>query len=570
MRPQVLADKKVRLSQQIENLKVDIQYLIDKKKGLSQANSVRFADEIKRLETDKKQKMGQLKRFGEELKEIHKKEREQNKKANEIRMTSQAVDSIEFHKAKKKNDVESMTKAKRDKEQRDRAQKVYLDYLETDEKYAKVDPKDVPGALFLHESVLDAYGLCPHVEINVEDANENTTVTTSTKRKDWLNQQKDKGEVYYNLYNMVYKGAELDNIITSVQQNEDKIVQFAKSILTESQYEIFEKVGDILKGYFDCGIKTKKIKENYKRAIHYLSILQAETFVSFYKYYATKYKSDIEINDISVDEDYTLEETQLKVKMRLFNQEIFQEHLDAYNTAFQNLEQRNKYITNTLNTLKNELYMFLTKQKDFARVGTMGKKMATQPGKYFKRWTVLSDKERNERFESYANFYVERYMVQEGLITSEEKHVIALELAKLLQEKYKEKRMVYRDFVWSTKLGIIERVKILRYDREKKEFVLNYSKKQPSKDAMLAKKKLSMRTIFTKDNERVINDHILSFIVSSNGRDQQALHTKESMQLCIDKLKERLKKKTLTNEDKAKFTLKYNEMLSIIRENNEN
>jgi hypothetical protein len=568
MRPNPHVDKKIRLTQQIDNLKVDIQYLIDEKKKLLNDQ------DLKRVNADKKQKMGQLKQLSEELKEMHKREKEQAKRANEVRVIGQAVDKIEFHKAKKKNDMDTMTKAKRDKEQRDKAQKVYLDYLETETKYTMLDPKDVPGPLFLHESVLNAYGLCPFIEINldVDSDNANPVVLNdiADKRKGWLSQQQDGGKVYFNMREMIYNKTNLDGYRSKVEERQADILAFAKDHLTESQYEMFFKIDEILNSYFGCGIKTKKIKEQYKMAIHYLSVLQAETFVPYFKYFTILHKTDIEINDLSVDEDFTAEETRNKTIARLLHQETFQSLLDQLNVALTEVEQRQKFVCNTLNTLKNELYMFLTKQKDFTRIASIGKKNVVQPGKYFKRWTNLSEAERNERFESYANYYIERYMVQEGLLSVEEKPIYAAELAKLLQEKYKEKRMVYRDFVWSTKNGLIERVKILRFDREKKEFVLNYSKKQPSKDALLARKKVSVRTIFTKEAEKTINDEILRWLVEAIERGVCDMKSKSALQECMENIKDKLKFKKMTNEDKAKFSVKYQEMLTVITLNKDN
>lgn len=87
---------KTHLVQQIDNLKNDIQLLIDYKK------TIENKDEISKCNQDKQRKITQLKNLTDKLKNIHKQEKMVIQKQNELRSLSRAIDNIEFGGAKKK------------------------------------------------------------------------------------------------------------------------------------------------------------------------------------------------------------------------------------------------------------------------------------------------------------------------------------------------------------------------------------------------------------------------------------------------------------------------------------
>ena len=102
---------KSHIIQQIENLKTDIQNLLDKKKFISN-------DEMGDWTINKNEKMSQLKILTEKLKEINKKERSELRMNNERNKLYKKIDNLEYGAAKKKNNHIAMDKAKREKELR--------------------------------------------------------------------------------------------------------------------------------------------------------------------------------------------------------------------------------------------------------------------------------------------------------------------------------------------------------------------------------------------------------------------------------------------------------------------
>ena len=120
---------KTHLISQIDNLKKDIQLLIDYKKTLTNK------DDILKCNETKQAKMSQLKNLTEKLKNIHKEERLLTQKQNELRLVSRAIDNIAFGTAKKRNNQLAMDKAKLEKIKRDETRNQYIKYQMIEKKY---------------------------------------------------------------------------------------------------------------------------------------------------------------------------------------------------------------------------------------------------------------------------------------------------------------------------------------------------------------------------------------------------------------------------------------------------
>ena len=148
-----------------------------------------------------------------------------------------------------------------------------------------------------------------------------------------------------------------------------------------------------------------------------------------------------------------------------------------------------------------------------------------------------------------------------------EKDNVSMTLSELLKLAYGSKKMVYRDFVWNTTRGIIETVKILNYDKEL-GFVLKYTKQQPQKvdnnEPTNVKKKVSTRSIITKESEKIINEDLLYFIVK---RIQNGTVSKEDKEAFAERIKMKLKIKKITVNDKMKIFEKYDEIFEVVKNN---
>jgi hypothetical protein len=552
--------------QEINNLKRDIQILINEKKT--------FEDKliIKKYDEDKKVKMEELKRYTERLKVIYKQEREDKQMKLDLELVGKQLDNLDYRNAKKNSDK---TKAKIAKELRQNAHAKYLEYLELEKKYYEIDPKALPGILFLNQKIINEYGICPYINHNnvlnekTDNSNENNIDNQDirdliyNKRLEWLSLQNDNGELYYNLYDTLINRKELLSVDNDKLNLDEKINKFINDILTDDQVKLWERCLAFIEKYVQFNIKTKRLKESFKMFIHDLSILYSDVNINLHKYLSLKYNYHIDVNQLNSKKEINLNNVALSYQ--------FDEYISEYQNIIEIIKTKTKYITNTIKNLKQDLCCFLTKETNLNSNKNENKKKEqsyVQVGKYFKRWILLSQDERLERFESYALYYVHTFLLDKDIIDVSQRDDIVNTLSELLKSAYNSKKMIYRDIKWNTTKGIIELVKTLNYNKEL-GFVLKYTKQIMEKgqdNNNLIKKKISFRTIITKESEKIINEELLYFIVDriQNGVTSSTNEDKESF---AEKIKLKLKIKRLTINDKVKIFEKYDEIFYIVKNN---
>lgn len=577
---------KNHLIQQIDDLKTDIKNLLNRKKSLKEN------DEIMHYNTFKDQKMLQLKLLTEKLKEINKEERSELKRQKDFNFISKTIDNIEYATAKKKKNPIAMDKAKHDLQMRNEAREKYIKFQNIEKTYLEYDSNVLPGNLFLHQDILKSYGLCQFIdipyrsstslEVNIdEEQKEEITTRIYNKRLEWLKTQTDGGKVYFELYDNLIKQDELNKMYKNKIQLENILHEFIKNKITDSQMVVYTNCIDFIKEYASCNIKTKRIKERYKIFVNNLSLLYSETSIEFHTYLSIKYNVQIVVNILD-----TFKSNKLNSKEKLLIVEEFDNYVEKYKFELQMISKKELFNKNTLKNLNVDLYSFLTDRdvflKNINNLNLIKSNSILQNGKYFKRWTVLSLDQKMERFKSFCEFYVDKYLVNSLVIDKDDREKMIDILYDLLKTNYDNKKMVYRDYYWNTQRGIIESIKILKYDKTN-GFDLIFTKKTPSKDAELkkeillsesnleqdvkiAKKKVSSRTIITKESEKIINEELLHFILKriQNGTDDICKEDKEEFS---EKIKIRLKIKKLMLNDKTKIYNKYDEIFEVIKNN---
>jgi hypothetical protein len=165
--------------------------------------------------------------------------------------------------------------------------------------------------LFLHDSVLNAYGLCPFLHFDVDtEGKEEVTSNIRNQRNQWLKSQSDGGKLYFDLYEKVVVQSELHETQEAYKQQEKEIYAFAQKYLSDSQWEMLGNCKKFIQEYTDCHIKTKRLKERYKTFVHSLSVLYSETFFAFHEFYGAKYKTYLMVNEFVTSENMPKNEVQ--------------------------------------------------------------------------------------------------------------------------------------------------------------------------------------------------------------------------------------------------------------------
>jgi hypothetical protein len=185
-----------------------------------------------------------------------------------------------------------------------------------------------------------------------------------------------------------------------------------------------------------------------------------------------------------------------------------------------------------------------------------------------KRWNQLSEEERLDRYKSFSVYFVEKYLIKSNLITNEQKDPILNTLTELLNNP--ESNL---NIKWNSKHGIIDKISNLKWDASS-GFFLEAIEELEKKSI---KKSVSAKTILTKENEKVINEEILRFILQNLskktdggtdlGTDVGTDTTGELKEVFIEQLKIKLKLKRITLNDKKLVFEKFDEIYDIVTNN---
>lgn len=454
---------------------------------------------------------------------------------DEITTVLRESDSLNYHRVKNKhNSSELMQDIKQKREDaKDNFEKIKLIEI----KYNEKEIKNIPGFLFFNKDIIDMYGMCPFIELSD---------TIYYDRQSWLNNTSDNGLLYYQLYDKIINKTIYNQMVSNKKNLELNINDMHLNILSELEYALLEDIKDNIIEYNSSKIKNKKTKEKFKKIIDNTNSL----FIS----------SGLQINSY-LSEYYSLNipnttPTPAKNPIKRENTFLSNDYYSKTQLYKQTNEQINfslKFISNTICNLNQLLYEYLYMKSNMKY---------NQLGKFYKKWSILTNYEKLDRYESFSENFINKYLVEPKLIDCDDNKVndIINSLKNIFKENYL--KIKYKSIKWNVNKGIIERVFCLKYNNIKEEFSIVIDDiKQVDK----VKKPVSIRTILNKDTDKVINEEILIFIIQSKKNGKCLIENiKESKELITEKIKEKLHLKRLTIKDKVQIHSKFDEIYTVI------
>ena len=582
------------LNTRINLIKNNIQDIIDKCSNKDEMEDIIYNS----LQIKKQEYMSELENAMKELKSLKNKSRLQT----DYKKVVSATDTMQYYRLKNKpNSEELMNQVKKKREE---AQQDFENMKRIEEDYNLKENQScdtLPGFIFFYKDIVNNYGICPYIEITDDIFN---------KRKEWLSNQSDKGELYYSIYDKLIIQTDYNKLQLSKKAMEEELQKLHMNYLNSSQYDMFIKTEDIIKEYNDANIKTKKLKDKFKIIINNVSNLVIETGLNINEYIKNYYGLYIPINiPIKHNIDIVIDANN-KFLVSLYNDKI-----SEYVHIIEEIDILKRFINNTITNLKYELYQYLYKAT------SVKKQTVNQVGKCFKKWSKMTDEEKEERYNSFSEYFVTKYLVNVNIIDKEQSHDMIISLNKLLKENMK--RIKYKNIKWNIKKGIIEQISCLKYNSELNEFYITQEKnkdnektnekdnndnneknnneknnnendKENNKDkdnendneknkgkdnikkvnseskrhhSAKTKKVSSTRTIISKENEKIINEELVIFILEAK-KNKNLNDIKVLKEEFIEKLKIKLLLKRITLNDKIHIFKIFDDIYTVIINNN--
>jgi len=554
-----LQKKSVNLQKQIDMLNKEKLFLQEEIQDIiNKLKKNKFIEKEKEsLNNEKNTRLIRLNNIIAKIKEI---QFEKNKNTDYINVCRQTDSLIRLKN--KSNSTEIINNLK---EQRNKANEEYFKNQSIEKEYSEKDAKEIPAFLFFNQNIINKYGICPFIKIldvPIEEVIQN--------RKNWLNLQDDNGKLYYDLYDKICLLKDknlLEEELKSLDSYFDKI---HKSILNEKNLELFDISINYIIEYLNCQIKTKKIKDKFKIVINNLSIIVNELDIPIHEYLNEKYNIPLQINNFNLKEKIA---NVISFECKMIKDDYINA-LNKYKQIKEDIKKDYKYTKNVTNNLKQLLCDFLLNKKNSNTVTEI-----KQEGKYFKKWSLLNLIEKSDRLESFSKMFVNNFLVNTNLIETNLKDKFINDLSKLLIDSLNSKELIYKNIKWNINIGIIEKINNLKYDNDIKKFNLVNSLKKDTKNKI--KKLNSIKSILTIQNEKLINEELLLFIIQfiqsgkvlNENNSNSKINTKETndtfnlKEKCIQHLKLKLKFKRLSTDDKNKIYKKFDEMYNLIKAN---
>lgn len=401
------------------------------------------------------------------------------------------------------------------------------------------DTLEFPSMLFLHESIIKMYGLCPFLRLN--DSYENV----NEQRSYWLKNKPDRGKTYYELYDKIMNEREIKAFSKRKILLEEEIQTIINSILDVKHKELYNNALILLEEYISSKLKTKKIKEKYKNIVFIFSEIFNNCHIGIHEYVSEMMDVNIIINaNNSFDKNE---------QIRMLR-EHFKDYIEKYIALKNELDTNMKYCKNTKKHLLSSWNHYInTKEPD----------IYIQTGKYFKKWSCLSEDEHLERLESFSKYFISKKLNNKNSESIYFKKDDTEYLFNFLKDSYKKKELKFNYLKWNIKNGVIDCMPglIIENSLKNNNSILFSFKVKP----IIPKKPQAVHTIFSKENEQKINEYILTFILKN--KNQNILDVKYK-DLCFENIKLKLNFKKISKSDKIVLNQKFEDIYTIIDSKN--
>lgn len=331
------------------------------------------------------------------------------------------------------------------------------------QKYNELDSKEYPGWTFLLNSTIHQYGECPY--LNVFDSKE-----SKEQRIQWIRKTNDNGKLYFETVSNYINGELLKTTNNNLTELKNELYNFIKEIYEEISFNVtfvnsFEILVENIKLKKEGKTLNKKAKDLWNKIVLLFNQIYVEKginmsiFVNAYFQFNIRYKppqDSIQLGGVT------------------------RETIEKFTSICQNITMLNQKIINlefsyTKERLEAEEKLYILIQQQF---------QIDQIGKYFKKWSSLTQEKKEERIKSYCNWYIRKMRYSISLVPK---------LIEWINEKIVKKEMTSSDIIWSSTQGIITNINFVIKSNEEEENIDSVTFEIGKRETKVAKKRASKK-----------------------------------------------------------------------------
>jgi len=420
------------------------------------------------------------------------------------------------------------------------------------EEYYAVDVPEYPGWTFLLSPVIRAYGICPYLNVKDHDSKK--------KRVEWLQSKADGGKLYQETVVKLLDQqwmADLENDITMIRQElRDHVNRTISSLndqtMKESSYTMasnedvtsqYSYSGDDLPVIIDhddlienirkrkeAKSQNKKVKETWNQTLRTLNYLYIKRGVDFSKYIHAVYGWVVRYKPPGITGE------------------------DELDSRFESLYERYNSTVSKLNNFRYEL----EKEKEDAeqQLATLISQnfQLKQVGRYWKKWSSLTDEKKEERIKSYCDWFAREQNKPMSM---------ADDLTTFIISKLESKELRIMDLKWDSQKGVITHINVTVGEDENGVPVFELGKRAPRilKNTRKTSKK-KREELFKTDEEKLLLQRINRLLLFELIKGQTL-----NKDLTLKSVMRNLRTRAIPeNAIYDYISNKYEEMLDVIKE----
>ncbi len=292
------------------------------------------------------------------------------------------------------------------------------------EQYNEHDVQDFPGYTFLLSQVVKAYGVCPYLNVYDPDC--------KTRRVTWLEEQSDKGAVYFKTVKDLTDDDLLHEVETKLMNNQEllksHVVEALANVEPTTDFDIdHDLLVNSIKMRKEAKSVNKKVKEARAQTNRILDYIMMKCGIDFNRYvqivfgFSLKYKAPI-IELDKIDEEFTKLCGQCLCEMSKYS-------------SMKSLREREK------SEAMSQLAKLIEQQFKLSQIG-----------KYFQKWSGLSQEKKEDRIKSYCDWYARQHSFPLSFSDDMKTYIL---------DQLQAKNLKASDIKWESKMGIISSINIV-------------------------------------------------------------------------------------------------------------
>lgn len=283
------------------------------------------------------------------------------------------------------------------------------------EDYSLHDSIEYPGWTFLLPDVVKAYGICPF--LNVYDTE------CIQRRITWLHSQSDEGATYVDVVNRITDDSRLENLQKQIAEIKHDLIHHVKSRVKTMELSDgfdYDKLLDNIRMRKETKSQNKKVKDTWNLTLKVLDGICQDYGIDFSKY-------------VNIIYGYVLRYKAPPVNNK---DPIFDTLIKDFTDTLSQWQAEKLLRENECGEAQAQLANLIKSSFNI-----------DQMGRYFKKWSSLTQEKKEERIHSYCEWYTRKHQKPLGF---------ADEMYTFILQKLATKEMRITDIKWDSKLGIIK------------------------------------------------------------------------------------------------------------------